>query len=353
MGLLVGEMWDLDALAEDCAGSGVYEFLLVAGPLPVTGAVGAPVNPKALKKRCQHKIQRGGRMRIARYEAEGAERLGAVTEDEIQPPPEGTDLLDLLAAEPEVRDRIAQDASCQDPPPPLEDVRLLAPVQPPALRGFVVFEEHVEGVSKSVSGGAGVPETWYEIPTFYFGNPYSVIGPYDPVAVPPRHEALDFELEVAAVIGKAGHDLTPEQAREHIAGYTILNDWSVRDIQRHEMQIGLGPAKGKVFANTLGPWIVTPDELERYHHDDRLHLNMEVSINGEHFGHECLRLRRPRGDVGYEWAHGAFAAGRGRRGEDDGRGDREHREQGGRRRLSLVHTPRQVRRPQEGAGVGR
>jgi 2-keto-4-pentenoate hydratase/2-oxohepta-3-ene-1,7-dioic acid hydratase in catechol pathway len=219
--------------------------------------------------------------RIARYEAEGAERLGAVTEDEIQPLPEGTDLLDLLAAEPEVRDRIAQDAGGQDPPLPLEDVRLLAPVQPPTLRDFVVFEEHVEGVSKSVSGGAGVPETWYEIPTFYFGNPYSVIGPYDPVAVPPRHEALDFELEVAAVIGKAGHDLTLEQAREHIAGYTILNDWFVRDIQRHEMQIGLGPANGKDFANTLGPWIVTPDELERYHHDDRLHLKLRVATTTE------------------------------------------------------------------------
>lgn len=227
-------------------------------------------------------------MRIARYEADGAERLGVVSGDEIQPLPRGTNLLDLLVAESEERERIARDAEGRDAPVPLTEVRLLAPLQPPTLRDFVVFEEHVEGVAKSVSGSAGVPETWYEIPTFYFGNPYSVVGPYDPVPIPPGCEALDFELEVAAIIGKTGQDLTPEGAREHIAGYTILNDWSARDLQRHEMRIGLGPAKGKDFANTLGPWIVTADELERYRRDDRLHLNMEVSINGEHFGDDTL-----------------------------------------------------------------
>ena len=227
-------------------------------------------------------------MRIARYDSDGAERLGIVSDDGLQPLPEGTNLLDLLAAEPEERDRIAREAEGRDAPVPLTEARLLAPLRPSTLRDFVVFEEHVEGVAKSVSGGAGVPETWYEIPTFYFGNPYSVVGPYDPVAVPPGCEALDFELEVAAIIGKAGHDLTPEEARGHIAGYTILNDWSARDLQRHEMRIGLGPAKGKDFANTLGPWIVTADELEPYRRDDRFHLNMEVSVNGEHFGDDTL-----------------------------------------------------------------
>ena len=227
-------------------------------------------------------------MRIARFGVNDTERIGVITGNEIQPLPQDTELLGLLAAEPEERDRIAQDAEDQDAPLPLEDVRLLAPLRPPTLRDFVVFEEHVEGVSKSVSGGAGVPETWYEIPTFYFGNPYSVVGPYEPVPVPPGCEALDFEMEVAAIVGRAGHDLTPEGARRHIAGYTILNDWSARDIQRHEMQIGLGPAKGKDFANTLVPWIVTADELEPYRHDDRLHLNSEVSINGEHFGDDTL-----------------------------------------------------------------
>ena len=228
-------------------------------------------------------------MRIARYEgSNGAERLGVVSDDEVQPLPRGTELLNLLAAEPEERERVTQDAEGQEGPSALAEVRLLTPLQPPTLRDFVVFEEHVEGVAKSVSGGAGVPETWYEIPTFYFGNPYSVIGPYDEVPVPPGCEALDFELEVAAIIGKAGTNLTPEEAHEYIAGYTILNDWSARDLQRHEMKIGLGPAKGKDFANTLGPWIATADELEPFRRDDRLHLNMEVSINGEHFGDDTL-----------------------------------------------------------------
>ena len=227
-------------------------------------------------------------MRIARYESDGAERLGVVYGNELRPLPEGTDLLELLAAEPEERERIAREAGGQGAPVAVANVRLLAPLQPPTLRDFVVFEEHVEGVVKSVSGGSGVPETWYEIPTFYFGNPYSVVGPYDPVPVPPGCEALDFEMEVAAIIGKAGRDLTPEEARGHIAGYTILNDWSARDLQRHEMRIGLGPAKGKDFANTLGPWIVTADELESYRRDDRLHLNMEASVNSEHFGDDTL-----------------------------------------------------------------
>ena len=225
-------------------------------------------------------------MRIAKYEeANGADQLGLVTGEEIRPLPEGTDLLDVLAAGPDERERIAQTA---ESPVPLTRVRLLAPLQPPTLRDFVVFEEHVEGVTRSVSGGGGVPEAWYEIPTFYFSNPHAVIGSHDPVPVPPGCRALDFELEVAAVVGRAGSNLTPEEAGGHIAGYTILNDWSARDLQRQEMQIGLGPAKGKDFANTLGPWIVTPDELAPYRREDRLHLEMEVFVNGEKTGDDTL-----------------------------------------------------------------
>ena len=159
-----------------------------------------------------------------------------------------------------------------DPRSPKARTRATAPLQPATLRDFVVFEEHVEGVVKSVSGGAVVPETRYEIPTFYFGTPYSVAGPHDPV--PPGCEVLDFELEVAAIVGKAGHDLTPAEARGHVEGYTILNDWSARDLKRHEMHIDLGPVKGKDLASTLGPWIVTADELDPHRRDDRLHLNV-------------------------------------------------------------------------------
>jgi 2-keto-4-pentenoate hydratase/2-oxohepta-3-ene-1,7-dioic acid hydratase in catechol pathway len=166
---------------------------------------------------------------------------------------------------------------------PLRDLRLLPPVEAPTVRDFVAFEEHIEGMAGTV------PPEWYDAPTFYFTNPYALIGAHDDVAVPPGCGELDFELEVAAVIGTAGHDLSPEQAREHIAGYTILNDWSARDLQRREMAVRLGPCKGKDFASTLGPVLVTADELEPYRDDDGfLRLAMTVSVNGDEVGRDLL-----------------------------------------------------------------
>ncbi len=94
---------------------------------------------------------------------------------------------------------------------------------------------------------------WYEAPTFYFTNPYALVGADDDVAVPPGCSRLDFECEVAAVIGRGGADIAPEDASAHIAGYTIFNDWSARDLQFREMAVRLGPCKGKDFATTLGP----------------------------------------------------------------------------------------------------
>lgn len=160
---------------------------------------------------------------------------------------------------------------------------LLAPLEPASIRDFVTFEEHVEGIAGSV-----VPE-WYEAPTFYFSNVAAVTGPYDDIPIPPGCTRFDFELEVACVIGKAGRDLTPEQAREHIAYYTIFNDWSARDIQFREMQVRLGPCKGKDSANTLGPWLVSADELEPYRRPDgRLDLDLRVWLNDEPFGDDTL-----------------------------------------------------------------
>ncbi|MFF1716302.1 fumarylacetoacetate hydrolase family protein [Streptomyces sp. NPDC058268] len=175
------------------------------------------------------------------------------------------------------------------PGPNVADVRLLPPLQPASLRDFVTFEEHVEGVRRSVNGVSGVPEQWYAAPTFYFTNPHAVFGPHDPVPVPPGSAVLDFELEVAAVIGREGHDLTPEQARDHIVGYTILNDWSARDLQSAEMNVGLGPCKGKDTANSIGPCLVTADELEP--HRDRegfLRLALTAEVNGEVVGRDLL-----------------------------------------------------------------
>jgi 2-keto-4-pentenoate hydratase/2-oxohepta-3-ene-1,7-dioic acid hydratase in catechol pathway len=157
------------------------------------------------------------------------------------------------------------------------------------VRDFVTFEEHVEGVRRSVGGAAGVPHRWYAAPTFYFTNPYAVYGPHDDIPVPPGSNVLDFELEVAAVIGKEGRDLTPEQAREHIVGYTVFNDWSARDLQSAEMRVGLGPCKGKDTAATLGPHLVTADELEPFRDQDGfLRLALTAEINGEVVGKDLL-----------------------------------------------------------------
>nr|WP_240895501.1 fumarylacetoacetate hydrolase family protein [Kineococcus siccus] len=162
-------------------------------------------------------------------------------------------------------------------------------MRPASVRDFVTFEEHVEGVVRSVSGGAGVQPAWYEAPTFYFGNPHSALGAHDDVPVPPGCRAFDFELEVAAVVGRAGADLSPEQAREHVFGYTLFNDWSARDLQGREMKVGLGPAKGKDSAVTLGPWLVTADELEPHRDAEGfLDLALTASVNRRLVGSDLL-----------------------------------------------------------------
>jgi 2-keto-4-pentenoate hydratase/2-oxohepta-3-ene-1,7-dioic acid hydratase in catechol pathway len=168
-------------------------------------------------------------------------------------------------------------------------VRFLPPLHPPSIRDFVAFEEHVEGVVRSVTAGARVVAEWYDAPTFYFSNPHTLIGARDDVPVPPGSTMLDFECEVAAIIGAEGRDLSPEEAHGAIVGYTIFNDWSARDLQRAEMRVGLGPAKGKDFASTLGPWLVTADELEPLHDPDGfLPLAMTVEVNGETVGRDRL-----------------------------------------------------------------
>ncbi|MRG58302.1 hydroxylase [Agromyces sp. CFH 90414] len=178
--------------------------------------------------------------------------------------------------------------------PTVEQVQLLPPIEPPSVRDFVAFEEHVEGVVRSVGGdgGGGVVAEWYEAPTFYFTNPHSLIGSGQRVS-PPRTTRLDFELEVAVVIGSVpgsdGRDLDARSAAAHVFGYTIFNDWSARDLQSREMQVRLGPCKGKDFATTLGPWIVTADAFEDLiDADGFLPLEVEVEVNGVRVGRDLL-----------------------------------------------------------------
>lgn len=218
----------------------------------------------------------------------GPEQAGVVAEDGVHPLPPGVSVLDLvLAGLPDAL--VAGSAALEQPALPLSEVLLRRPFPPRSVRDFFTFEEHVEGAMRSVVPGASVAPEWYDAPTFYFTNPHTVLGHGDDVAIPPGCELLDFELEVAVVVGRDGRDLSPEQARDHVFGYAVFNDWSARDLQRREMRVGLGPCKGKDFASTLGPWIVTADELEPYRDaDSRLALAMSVEVNGTEIGRDVL-----------------------------------------------------------------
>ena len=154
-------------------------------------------------------------------------------------------------------------------------VTLCAPLRNPgSLRDCLSFETHVENGAKK--RGEAIPEPWFEMPVYYKGNPKTIIGPNAVVPWPHYTKKLDYELEWACVIGKAGQDIPQTQARNHIAGFMIFNDFSARDIQAKEMKCRLGPAKGKDFASAFGPWLVTPDELPA----DR-NLTMRATVNGE------------------------------------------------------------------------
>ncbi len=141
----------------------------------------------------------------------------------------------------------------------LSNVKLLPPLQPNTFRDFYAFEAHVKAGRKR--RGLDMVPQWYEAPVFYYSNPQNFFGHDAEITRPAYTQELDYELEVACVISKAGRDISVDNAQDYIAGYTILNDWSARDVQRLEMAVGLGPAKAKDFATSLGPWLVTPDEL--------------------------------------------------------------------------------------------
>jgi fumarylacetoacetate (FAA) hydrolase len=161
---------------------------------------------------------------------------------------------------------------------PLADVVLRPPVlHPPTVRDFMAFEQHVATARRQ--RGAEVPKEWYEIPVFYFSNPAAIYGPDEGVPYPEGTEELDYELECAAIIGVDGA----------IGGFTVLNDWSARDVQRAEMRVGLGPAKGKDFATSIGPVVVTPDEF------DGTSGAMVARVNGEE------RSRGELGDMFHRW----------------------------------------------------
>lgn len=156
-----------------------------------------------------------------------------------------------------------------------DEVRLLSPLpQPPSVRDFYAFEAHVKkGFEKR---GEPMPQEWYEIPVYYRSGNHNIIGTGQDVLWPSFTEKFDYELELAAVIGKTGTNIPAAQARDYIAGFTVMNDFSARDIQRREMKVRLGPAKGKDWCTALGPVLVTTDEI-----GDPYNLKMTARVNGE------------------------------------------------------------------------
>lgn len=195
-------------------------------------------------------------MRFAQIEVDGQRSVAVVANETATPVGTGgQDELVALAMSGEAPEPIGEAI-------PLDRVRLLAPIdRPPSVRDFFAFEEHVK--NSRDSQGLEVDPGWYEQPLYYFSNPAAIFGPEDEITVPRGSHALDYELEVACVIGREARDLDPDDpaTMDVTAGFTILNDWSARDLQGVEMKQNLGPAKGKDFATSLGPWLVTKDEL--------------------------------------------------------------------------------------------
>jgi 2-keto-4-pentenoate hydratase/2-oxohepta-3-ene-1,7-dioic acid hydratase in catechol pathway len=232
-------------------------------------------------------------MRLAAFrgvgEPEGTRRFGLVVGDGqawwLHPFADGTDLVELLAAD--VADReIAADLAAQGDGLAADEVVLLPPVYPVAMRDFLTFESHVDGMERG-HGNPGVPSEWYDAPVFCFMAPHAVTGAYEDIAMPPDTQRFDFELEIAALVVRDVRNVTPAEAREAIGGYCVMNDWSARDVQGKEMRLKLGPSKGKDFATTIGPWVVTADELdEQRDADGFLDLEMTVSVNGRSLGED-------------------------------------------------------------------
>ena len=210
-----------------------------------------------------------------------AERTGVLSGDVIHALPSGVTLLELVGRGADgLREAGVQALKSPAAVARLGDVTLKAPIpRPPSIRDSLCFLDHMRNCQAAMGAGRELADTWYRIPAFYFACPATVLGPYDDAPMAPGSAWQDFELEIAAVIGTRGKDLTVEQAEQAIIGYTIFNDWSARDLQQLEGQLAIGQAKGKDSGVTLGPFLVTPDELEPHRRDGKLDLQVTALVN--------------------------------------------------------------------------
>jgi 2-keto-4-pentenoate hydratase/2-oxohepta-3-ene-1,7-dioic acid hydratase in catechol pathway len=225
----------------------------------------------------------------ATYSSDGVDRVGLVIDEEIRTLEVGAQLIDLLGDDgSRLRDAGDRALRAPDSVIALRDAKLRAPIpSPPSIRDFFAFEQHAVSGLKAL--GLEINPGWYEIPVFYFTSPGCVHGTGETVTFAGNAVELDFELEMAAIVGRAGKNLDPEEAKSHIAGYCVFNDWSARDLQHLEMAITpIGPSKGKDFGNGLGPFLVTPDEIESKRTGVTFDLAMVASVNGEEYGRGSL-----------------------------------------------------------------
>jgi len=228
-------------------------------------------------------------MKLLTYDTDKGPRCGVLQNDEI------VDVSGLLGATSHtihdvkqllergdspldrIREELASNTSAARVP--LASAKLRSPIiQPPTVRDFIVYEEHA-----SNQGTREPNEVWYRMPVFYFSNPLCIYGPDAQIPHPSASTQFDYELEIGCVIGKEGTNVAAADALDYIAGFTLFNDWSSRDLQVDEMAFGLGPAKGKDTASSIGPWLVTIDELLPHLKDGRLDLKCEVRVNGKHW----------------------------------------------------------------------
>jgi 2-keto-4-pentenoate hydratase/2-oxohepta-3-ene-1,7-dioic acid hydratase in catechol pathway len=219
-------------------------------------------------------------VRLVTYARDGGRRLGALDDDRVVDLPDlvrepgfPETMEALVGRGPEALETARRALAGDTAGAAVTKPRLLVPILPSSLRDFLAFEDHVK--AGSARRGEPVPEAWYEMPIYYKGNHRSVYGPEEEIPYPSYTDELDYELEVACILGGRGRDLSERDAGALVFGYTLMNDWSARDIQRKEMAVRLGPAKGKDFATSLGPCIVTADEL------DPSTLRLSARVDGE------------------------------------------------------------------------
>jgi 2-keto-4-pentenoate hydratase/2-oxohepta-3-ene-1,7-dioic acid hydratase in catechol pathway len=211
---------------------------------------------------------------------DGRPRAGLVVDDAIHGLEQGSSIIDLLGDD-GTKLNEARDHAVANPTEVLavSDVMLHAPIErPPSIRDSSSFEAHLR--AGFAAQGVEWDDRWYDYPLFYFTNPNDVSGSGQDVHAAPGSQALDFELEVAAVIGREGTNLSEAEADDCIVGYCIFNDWSARDIQKAEFGFKVGPFKTKDWAMSAGPYLVTKDELEPLRKNAAYDLAMEASVNG-------------------------------------------------------------------------